>query len=119
ESALALYRGDFLEENPYAEWASEEREQRLVSYLVSAERLTKLLLEAGQYERSAYWANAILSKDPLWEQAYALLMECYWRRGNRALAVRVYERCRKRLHEELGIEPSPGTSQLFESILRA
>ncbi len=116
--ALALYRGDFLEESPYAEWAGEERERLLTEYLTAAERLARLWVTQGDYERGARWANAVLAKDPLWEEAYALLMECQWKQGNRALAVRTYDRCRKRLRESLGVEPSPRTTALFEAISR-
>ncbi|MFQ5401469.1 MAG: BTAD domain-containing putative transcriptional regulator [Anaerolineae bacterium] len=116
ESALALYRGDFLEENPYAEWVREERERLLAAYLSAAERVAKLLVGQDECERGMRWANAILAKDPLWEEGYALLMQCHWKLGNRALAVRVYDRCRRRLREELAIEPSPRTTALFEEI---
>ena len=88
ESAPALYHGDFLEESLYAEWASEERERLLADYLASAERLARLWVNRGDYEQGARWANAILTKDPLWEEAYTLLMECQWKQGNRTLAVR-------------------------------
>jgi len=118
ESALALYHGDFLEENLYAEWAGEEREHALVEYLSAAERLARLWVHRGDYERGARWANAILAKDPLWEEAYVLLMECHWKQGNRALAARIFEQCSKRLREALRIEPSPRTQALFETIVR-
>jgi len=119
ESALAMYHGDFLEDNPYAEWAEEERQQRAVEYLSTAERLATLLAGQGEFERSLRWANTILAKDPLWEEAYVLLMQCHWQQGHRAFAVRAYDRCRRRLHEALGIEPSPRTMALFEEISRA
>ncbi len=119
ETALALYCGDFLEESPYAEWAWEEREHLLTGYLTAAERLARLWMDCGEYEQGARWANAILAKDPLWEEAYVLLMECQWKQGNRALAVRTFDRCRKRLHEALGVTPSPRTLALFEKIARS
>ncbi len=96
-----------------------ERERLLAEYLSAAERLARLWVPQGDCEQGARWANAILAKDPLWEEAYALLMECYWKQGNRALAIRTFERCRKRLREALSIEPSPRTVQLFEAVSRA
>jgi len=116
EAGLALYRGDFLEENPYAEWAIEERERLLMEYLMAAERLARLLLGRDDYEGAMRWANAILAKDPLWEEAYAVLMECQWRLGHRGLAVRTFERCRKRLQETLAVEPSPRLQELYKTI---
>lgn len=118
ESGLALYRGDFLEENPYAEWAIEERERLQMEYLMAAERLARLLLGRDDCEGAMRWANAILAKDPLWEEAYAVLMESQWRQGHRGLAVRTFERCRKRLREALAVEPSPQLLELYQRIVR-
>jgi DNA-binding SARP family transcriptional activator len=116
ESALALYRGEFLGENRYAAWAETERQERRREFLESAERLATLLLRTGEYERAARWAETMLQHDPLWEAGYTLLMEGYWRQGNRALAVRTYNRCRKRLKDGLGVAPSRRTIEMLERI---
>jgi len=39
--------------------------------------------------------------------------------GNRAEALRVYERCRSVLTEELGVPPSPQTEAVYLEILRS
>jgi Bacterial transcriptional activator domain len=39
--------------------------------------------------------------------------------GNRAEALRVYERCRSLLSEELGVPPSPQTEAVYLDILRS
>ena len=116
ESALALYRGEFLGDNRYAEWAESERQERRREFIVSAERLTALLIRSGEFERAVRWAETMLQHDPLWEPAYTLLMEAFWRQGNRALAVRTFNRCRKRLKEALGVAPSSRTMALLERI---
>jgi ATP/maltotriose-dependent transcriptional regulator MalT len=116
EGALALYRGEFLGENRYAGWAETERQDCRREFLESAERLAGLLLRTGEHERAARWAETMLQHDPLWEAGYTLLMEGYWRQGNRALAVRTYNRCRKRLKDALGVAPSTRTMALLERI---
>lgn len=118
ESALALYKGDFLSDNRYAEWADQERQRRRAEYLAAAERLSGLLLRHGDADRAARWAETMLQHDPLWEAAYALLMEAYWKQGNRALAIRAFNRCRRRLRDSLGVEPSAKTLALLEQISR-
>jgi SARP family transcriptional regulator, regulator of embCAB operon len=45
-------------------------------------------------------------------------MRCEAALGNRAEAVRVYHRCRHLLREQLGVEPSPQTQDLFLKVLR-
>jgi LuxR family maltose regulon positive regulatory protein len=118
ETALALYRGEFLGDNRYAEWAEAERLERRREFIVASERLTSLLIRAGEYERAVRWAETMLQHDPLWEPAYTLLMEAFWRQGNRALAVRTFNRCRKRLKDALGVSPSSRTMGLLEQISR-
>jgi len=118
ETALGTYRGDFLEENPYAAWAEEERQLRRSEFLTAAERFATLLLRGGESERAARWAEAMLHQDPLWENAYALLMEAHWQQGNRALAVRAFNRCKKRLRDGLGVQPSARITTLLDRIAR-
>jgi DNA-binding SARP family transcriptional activator len=116
ESALALYRGEFLGDNRYAAWAEAERQERRREFIVSAERLTSLLIKSGELERAVRWAETMLQHDTLWEPAYALLMEAFWLQGNRALAVRAFNRCRKRLRDGLDIAPSSRTLALLDRI---
>jgi len=119
EGALALYRGDFLEENPYAAWVEEERQRRRSEFLAAAERFATLLLKLGDSERAIRWAEAMLSHDPLWEPAYAVLMEAHARQGNRALAVRAFNRCKKRLRDSLGVPPSSRLTALLNKISKS
>ena len=39
--------------------------------------------------------------------------------GNRAEALRVYGRCRRRLTDELGVDPSPQTEAVYMERLRS
>jgi DNA-binding SARP family transcriptional activator len=119
EGALALYRGDFLEENRYAAWVEEERQRRRSEFLAAAERFATLLLKLGDPERAARWAETMLAHDPLWEPAYAVLMEAHARQGNRALAVRAFNRCKKRLRDALGVAPSARVTSLLERIAKS
>ena len=118
EAALGLYRGEFLEEHPYAAWAEEERQLHRSEFLAGAERFATLLLRAGDSERAVRLAEAMLQQDTLWEGAYAILMEAHWQQGNRALAVRAYNRCKKRLRDALGVAPSARITTLLERIAR-
>jgi DNA-binding SARP family transcriptional activator len=116
-AALALYKGEFLQENPYEEWCSVERERLHTSYLKTADRLARTLAAQNAWEETIEVCQAILSHDDCWEQAYRLMMEAYAHLGNRAQALRTYHRCAERLQKELGVEPVGSTSRLYESIL--
>jgi DNA-binding SARP family transcriptional activator len=39
--------------------------------------------------------------------------------GNTAEALLAYERCRRSIAEELGVDPSPATKLVYEGILRS
>lgn len=61
----------------------------------------------------------LVSLAPFRESAYRLLMEAFVAEGNPAEALRVYERLRRLLSEELGTYPSAETQSLHAYILRA
>ena len=57
--------------------------------------------------------------EPYRETSYQLLMRAHAAVGNRAEALRVYERCRRLLSEELGVSPSSQTEAVYLEILRS
>lgn len=63
-------------------------------------------------------AETILGLDPFSEPTYRALMRLYAADGARAEALRVYERCRRLLAEELGVPPSAETEALYVELLR-
>lgn len=112
QKAFQLYNGTFLPDALYEDWASAERERLLTAYL----RVANTLTDQGQYNQALDVCQAILACDPTWEHAYRLSMLAYARQGNRSLALRAYRRCISVLSEELGVEPSPETSAMYERI---
>lgn len=117
--ALALYRGDYLEDCLYEDWCSEERERLTTLYLRTADRVVELLAQREAWEEVLAVCPEILARDPCWEPAYRWMMIAYARTGRRAQAVRVFRRCVERLREDLQVEPSPATVQLYEEICRS
>lgn len=115
--ALALYLGDYLEEFPYEEWLSQERKRLLNRYLRSAERLARSLLRAGEWDEAIEVCNALLGRDDCWEPAYQMLMTAYAQQGNRTQVVRTLQRCRETLRNELAVEPTASTVELYESLI--
>jgi DNA-binding SARP family transcriptional activator len=117
--ALVLYQGEYLQESPYEDWCSEERERLLTLYLRTADRLARALVERQEWEEALEVCRSILARDDCWEQAYRLMMISYSRLDNRAQALRTYRRCVERLQAELEIDPMAATVRLYESILHS
>jgi DNA-binding SARP family transcriptional activator len=115
--AMALYGGDYLQDYPYEEWASEERERLLSLFLRVADRLAHGLAEKQRWQETIEVAEAILRRDDCWEQAYRLLMLAFAQLGNHSQAIRAYQRCTSRLRQELNINPSPSTVRLHQMLL--
>jgi LuxR family transcriptional regulator, maltose regulon positive regulatory protein len=113
---LALYRGDYLPDALYNDWASAERERLTAIYLAAATRLARLLLAEGEIVEMLLWCQRVIAIDPCWEEAYRLLMRGHMATGNRPLALRAYQQCRAALIEELGIDPMNRTTRLYEEI---
>ncbi len=116
--ALDRYAGDYLPDALYEDWASLERERLQTLYLTGALRLAALLLDEGGYQEAIHLCQSVLMIDCYWEEAYRLMMLSHALRGNRPLALRVYERCRAALEEGLDLLPMAETTELYERIRR-
>ena len=119
QSALHLYRGDYLPDALYEDWASDERERLLSLFLRAADKLAEAYVESARYDEAIEVCQRILARDPCWERAYRMMMMSHERQGNRSLATRSYQRCVDALREELGAEPSPATTALYRQVLES
>jgi DNA-binding SARP family transcriptional activator len=117
QEALDCYQGEYLQECPYQDWCSEERERLLALFLRMADRMSRVLAEREEWEETIKVCRSILARDTCWEEAYRLMMTAYARLGNRTQALRVYRCCEQCLREELDVEPSPATRHLQVSLL--
>ncbi len=96
----------------------ERRRDELRATLLRALDLLVEGLAGGPFEHDAVrYATEALALDPFRETAYVQLMRLHMNRGNRAEALRAYERCRAVLAEELGVTPSPRTEAAYREVL--
>lgn len=71
----------------------------------------------GRWPEAVIAVEQILSEEPFRESAYVTLMEAHAGCGNRAEALKTYERCRQTLANELGVSPSPSTKAAYLRVL--
>lgn len=117
-AAVALYCGDFLAEALYDPWTTEERERLLARFLAAATSLAAQLSDHARHQEAADLCEQVLRRDHGYEEAYQALMRAHARAGSRSQALRAYARCVQSLADELGIEPLPETTALYEQIKR-
>ncbi len=63
-------------------------------------------------------AEEAIALEPFRESAYLALIGAHAKAGNRGEALRAYERCRRVLAEELGVNPSPSTEVAYLELLQ-
>ncbi|MCP4425992.1 MAG: hypothetical protein GY803_15985, partial [Chloroflexi bacterium] len=122
ETAVSLYRGDFLEEfhvrqAPLFEaWVFQRRAELRQTVLVAYQTLTARYAQRADYEPGIAAARRWLALDPAGEGGHRQLMRLLADSGQRSAALIQYETCRQILADDLGVEPSPATLTLYEQI---
>ncbi len=118
ESALGRWRGSPLASVNGEVWASGVI-SRLVQLRVAAiEALLDAKLRLGGHHDAVGIAEAAISEHPVQEALWGQLMLALYRSGRQAEALQTYQRLRRTLVEELGLEPTPPLAQLEQAILR-
>ena len=116
--AAALARRTFLPGEDGL-WVEEKRRE-LSDVLVRAlECLADACLAAGDPREAVRHAEELVTLEPFREGGYRRLMQAHAAAGDSAEALRVYERCRRLLAEELGAYPSPETESIYRDLLRS
>jgi DNA-binding SARP family transcriptional activator len=118
QEALGLVRGEVFADEPYTEWAIEVRETYRARIEDARLELAELALAASDVTTALEQSGTVLHQDPLSERAIRLSMHAHHQRGDRDRAVAVFEVLRRRLREELGIEPLPETLAAFGAVRR-
>jgi LuxR family transcriptional regulator, maltose regulon positive regulatory protein len=116
EAAINLFKGEFLPEARYENWAAGEREYLAVHALRASDRLASLYLQAGWYQPAIDRCQWILNHDNCWERAYRYMMLAYDGLGDRGQIARTYQLCLASLRKELDVGPSPETEQLYQKL---
>jgi YVTN family beta-propeller protein len=118
ESAESLGRRPFLSGED-GTWVEQKRRDLADIRERALSVLSDACLRSGDARKAAKWAEELIELAPFREAGYRRLMEAHVVAGNRADALRVYERCRQLLAEELGAYPSPETDSIYRALLEA
>lgn len=97
--AEALYRGDFLEEDPYTDWCIEKKQTLREKYLILLENIMKYYERRQEYSKSIEYAGKYLKADKYAENIYRKLMNYYSLTGSMSMAAMTFEKCRENLKD--------------------
>ena len=118
KQALALVRGDLLEDEPYAGWSQELRATYRGRVLGAHVEAADAALAELDYAAALVYAEAAAAFDPFSERAHRSRMLALYAVGRQHDALDSYRRFRARLDDELGLEPTSETRGLEAAILR-
>ena len=113
EQAESLYTGDYLADEPYADWTLLRRETLRDAYSTILTMLVSTSFDLGDYMGTIIWSQKLLGQDDCREDAYRYLMLSHTRLGQPARALHWHNLCARTLKRELGIEPSVETQALL------
>ena len=120
EKAVNLYRGPLLaqfflgDSAAFEEWALFKRERLQLQALTALARLVDACQAQGKYAEAQEYARRQVELDPWREEAHRQLMIALWLSNERSAALAQYERCRRLIEQELGVEPAQETTTLYE-----
>jgi DNA-binding SARP family transcriptional activator len=113
ENALALYPGDFLADEPYAEWAFMERER--LRALVEKPLRALSELHARDPDRAAGYLARLAQMEPFDAEVERELLSLWVRQGRLSRAARHYQTFQRQLLREFGSRPGFSLSEIVVS----
>ena len=116
--ALALWRGEPLADLPDVLFVVVERSRLEDLRLAALERRLAAELEYGRSVEAAAELAELAGRHPLRERLCGLLMLALYRSGRQVEALQAFGRHRRRLADELGLDPADELVALEQAILR-
>lgn len=112
DNALRLYQDPFLAENPYEEWALEERERLHELAGRSLRAQVRIRTDLGHLDAAAECARRLADMEPFDMDVQRMILDLCIRRGRRSEAFRRYSVLRQRMLQSFGQEPDFDLSEI-------
>ena len=116
DEAVALSAGQFLS-GLGGDWVEGRQSALGELHLSALEALSEARTMTGDAPGAVDAAAESLRRQPFRESAHLRLIQAHAGAGNRAEALRAYERCRRVLAEELGVSPSAATEAVYRRLV--
>ncbi len=116
--AISLYQGDYFEDS-YSDWSIPIRTNLLDKYISALTSLAAVFAQDGKPDEAILLYQKILAKDSYREEAYRSIIQLQIRSGDWGSALKTYQRCVQILENEVGVEPSSETLELYQQIAKS
>ncbi|MEV4508573.1 BTAD domain-containing putative transcriptional regulator [Dactylosporangium sp. NPDC049525] len=117
-AALELWRGPALADVRAVPWLERQAERLAMLHAEASHALVEARLNLGEHVQLVAELGEQARQHPFDEQVHAQHMLALYRSGRQADALEAFQRLRRHLGEELGIEPGPAVRELQARILR-
>jgi DNA-binding SARP family transcriptional activator len=117
EASEAMYLDDFHASNDECPWAVYARSDLMQVRRGAMANATEAALECGRFDEALELAQTAVHLDPSCEGSQRHLMRAHFGLGEIGKALHVFESYRVHLAEELGIDPSRATRELYLHLL--
>lgn len=117
ETAVDLYRGEFLEGALYEDWTYQYRDRLRRGFNEAATTLFDVYGHLRRLNSLIDLAHKVVEFDSCNEAAHRQLIEAYDAQGKRHLAIQQFRTCERELARILGVEPAPETQRLMRRLL--
>lgn len=115
--AESIYRGDILPGDVYDDWFATVRDRYRHDFEDAMLRLAQLYLDRNEPHDGLAVLRKVTMPEMWREDLFQALLRLQIAAGQRSAAIETYMRCRARLTEDLGIDPSRETTALYEQVL--
>lgn len=119
ERALELYKDDFLADEPYAEWAYEERNRLRALAARALRELARITVVERDLTAAAGWLGRLAELEPFDGDVHRDLFAVWLAQGHRTEAARGFAAFRMRVLREFGEEPEFDLQSLRALLRRA
>ncbi|MDL1956070.1 MAG: hypothetical protein LWW95_03315 [Candidatus Desulfofervidus auxilii] len=117
ESIIKIYKGIFLPQDLYNEWASGEREYLRNIYIKLLEIAVSLTKNLNLYKKTIFYLELLIAEDSFNQKLYEELMNCYLEIGLYNKAIELFKNFKKLFETELGIPPGKKMIELYQKAL--
>ncbi|MGC5774720.1 response regulator [Paenibacillus pabuli] len=113
---VALYRGDYLEEHDYR-WAQAKARELRRKYIRLVMDLAEWNMNHGRGKEAIEQLSELLEREPYAEDICRLMMNVYASLEDQQAILQLYDSFTQTLLEDLGHQPEPETSRLYENLM--
>ncbi len=122
QEAVGLYKGEFLagltlpDAEGFEEWRNSRREDFRAQVIRSLLTIADFYEQRREYNQARQYLMRLAEIEPWNEESHRRIMRLLALDGQRSAALQQFERARRLLLQELGVEPSSETLQLAQQI---